>query len=149
MFNAKYLVLRRDGSLPPSPVFVLGANDEAARDALAFYLRRCRELDYAPAYLAFLEGTVAEFQTPPGTPRRPDDQSELRPLHPIVRNLLNVHQHWQDSRHQAAATGGRLTETPAWTLNDAIADHFENHIEGLVKAAQTWVFARLFGLEPR
>lgn len=148
MPNAKYLVLRRDGSLPPSPVFVLGANDEAARDALAFYLQRCRDLGYAPPYLAFLEGTVEEFRTPP-TARRPDDETEPRPLHPIVGNLLNVHLDWQASRHNAAVTGVRQTEAPDWTLNDAIAYHLETRIEGLVKAAQTWAFARLFGMRPR
>ena len=73
---AKYLVVRRDGTVPRWPWFVLGGRDQAARDAMRFYLQRCRELRYDPAYLDALEEVARSFEADTGTLTRPDQHEQ-------------------------------------------------------------------------
>lgn len=48
----KYLVLRRDGTIPEWPYFVLGAADPASADTLHWYGDYCEEKGYHPQYVA-------------------------------------------------------------------------------------------------
>lgn len=49
-YEGKFLVVRRDGSIPHWPHFVLGARDPAATAGLLAYAEKARELGYDPAY---------------------------------------------------------------------------------------------------
>jgi hypothetical protein len=48
--EGKYLVVRRDGTIPPWPHFVLGGYDPAAPAALRAYARAGVELGYDPEF---------------------------------------------------------------------------------------------------
>lgn len=50
--GCKYLVKRRDGTIPDWEWFVLGERDRAAVEALYAYARRARELGYDPDFVA-------------------------------------------------------------------------------------------------
>lgn len=58
---SKYLVLRRDGSVPEWPLFVLGASDPAAYAALVAYRREAGRRNYDAAFLAVLDERIAAF----------------------------------------------------------------------------------------
>lgn len=85
----KYLVLRRDGTVPGWPWFVLGARDPAAPYALRAYAGAAREMGMAPAYVggvaglatAFIENRLLSVE-PPGDPdagpHRKDDPLTLQ-----------------------------------------------------------------------
>jgi len=59
--EGKYLVKRRDGSVPPWPSFVLGGADPAAPAALRAYARKARELGYSPGYCDAIERLASTF----------------------------------------------------------------------------------------
>lgn len=136
MSMAKYLVLRRDGTLPPWPYFVLGAADPAAWDTFAFYVERCRELGYSQQYLDELSAIRLNFVKPNGPERRPDDGKVWPGNHPIVFQLLKLH------------AGGRGAP-PIYDLNDVLYEHVSERFQHLFKAAHTWAFSRLLGLAAR
>lgn len=48
--EGKFLVVRRDGTVPHWPHFVLGARDPAATAGLLAYAEKARELGYDPEY---------------------------------------------------------------------------------------------------
>ena len=50
--EGKFLVVRRDGSIPHWPHFVLGARDPAATAGLIAYAAKAEELGYDPEYVA-------------------------------------------------------------------------------------------------
>lgn len=58
----KYLVVRRDGSIPSWPYFVLGARDPAAVAALQAYAATAQELKYDPQYVADIQRLAEEFE---------------------------------------------------------------------------------------
>jgi hypothetical protein len=49
-FEGKFLVVRRDGTVPHWPHFVLGARDPAATAGLLAYAEKARDLGFDPAY---------------------------------------------------------------------------------------------------
>ena len=49
--EGKYLVKRRDGTIPEWPYFVIGAKDPAAPHALREYAKKCHELGMDAAYV--------------------------------------------------------------------------------------------------
>jgi hypothetical protein len=49
--SAKYLVVRRDGTIPKWPAFVLGARDPAAPAALRAYAKAAREMGMDEEYV--------------------------------------------------------------------------------------------------
>jgi hypothetical protein len=59
--GGKYLVVRRDGSIPPWPWFVLGARDPAAPFALLAYASCCEDLEMDPAYVSDVRALKSEF----------------------------------------------------------------------------------------
>lgn len=87
----KYLVVRRDGTVPPWDWFVLAESDPAAPDALVAYADKCEELgNTSPQYVADVRTMAqdwAEHQGSipagdPGAPKhRTDDPITLWRLH--------------------------------------------------------------------
>lgn len=84
--EGKYLVLRRDGTVPDWPWFVLGARDEAAPEGLLAYAAECERLGYDPEYVAGVRRKAEAFRQEflragpgdPSAPRhRPDDPATI------------------------------------------------------------------------
>ncbi len=84
--GGKYLVQRRDGTVPEWPNFVLGGKDPAAPAALRAYAAEARRLGFAPEYVVDVFGLADEFEIyrkahgagdPDGVPRRKDDPATV------------------------------------------------------------------------
>lgn len=83
--EGKYLVLRRDGTVPQWPWFVIGASDPAAPAAILSYADESRELGKDPEYVADLIELAAEFdrwrlkhgEGDPDAPRHRTDDPEI------------------------------------------------------------------------
>jgi|ERR1700733_1058849 len=58
----KYLVVRRDGTIPKWPAFVLGARDPAAPAALQAYAEEAKKLGMDPAYVRTVLDTAEMFE---------------------------------------------------------------------------------------
>jgi hypothetical protein len=61
--TGKYLVKRRDGTVPQWPWFVLGAADPAAPTALKAYARAARNHGMDPQYVSEIFALADEFET--------------------------------------------------------------------------------------
>lgn len=61
-FEGKFLVVRRDGSIPCWPHFVLGARDPAAPAALRAYAEECKVTSCDPAYTASILELANDFE---------------------------------------------------------------------------------------
>ena len=61
-FEGKFLVVRRDGSVPHWPHFVLGARDPAAPIALRAYAAACHRLGYDAEYVQTLNELAEDFE---------------------------------------------------------------------------------------
>lgn len=59
--EGKYLVLRRDGTVPEWPYFVLAATDPAAPFAIKGYAAAASVLGFDPAYVTDLRALAIEF----------------------------------------------------------------------------------------
>lgn len=84
--GGKYLVQRRDGTVPQWPWFVLGARDPAASDALRAYANKGEKLGYDAAYVADIRVLADEFDNfrvdegegdPDAVPHRKDDPATV------------------------------------------------------------------------
>jgi hypothetical protein len=80
--GGKYLVQRRDGTVPDWPYFVIGARDEAADAALRAYADAAEKLGYDPKYVADVRELADDFMNfrvengvgdPTARPHRKDD----------------------------------------------------------------------------
>src|SRR3990167_6089885 len=60
--GGKYLVVRRDGSIPAWPWFVLGARDPAAPFALVAYASVCEDLGMDSRYVSDVRALSNEFR---------------------------------------------------------------------------------------
>jgi len=58
--EGKFLVVRRDGSVPHWPHFVIGARDPAATAGLLAYAAKAEELGYDPAYVTSVRELALE-----------------------------------------------------------------------------------------
>jgi hypothetical protein len=58
----KYLVMRRDGTVPEWPYFVIGAKDPAAPAALRAYADEAERLGMDSAYTADIRGQATDFE---------------------------------------------------------------------------------------
>lgn len=130
MINAKYIVLRRDGTLPPWPLFVLSLGDAAAEPALRAYIEHCQTQDYDPDYLEFLrmleeEGLSYRTETP--VRERPDGMQPDRETHPLVAALLET---GDLSQALAAALPGMVRQKAAYV------------VEGLARRLVTGILLR-------
>lgn len=61
--EGKYLVARRDGTVPKWPCIVLGARDEAAEHALIAYAEKAEKLGYDPDFISDIRRLAEEFNT--------------------------------------------------------------------------------------
>lgn len=73
--EGKYLLVRRDGTIPEWPFFPIGAKDPAASAALRAYADRAEELGFYPQYVADVRRLADEFDVylaehGPGDPDR-------------------------------------------------------------------------------
>jgi hypothetical protein len=59
--EGKFLVVRRDGSIPCWPHFVMGARDPAVPAALRAYAQKGDELGYDPEYTASVRELADDF----------------------------------------------------------------------------------------
>jgi hypothetical protein len=59
--EGKYLIKRRDGTIPEWPSFLLGAKDPAAPAALLGYADKAEELGFNPQYVADVRWLAHEF----------------------------------------------------------------------------------------
>lgn len=80
--EGKYLVQRRDGTIPEWPYFVIGAADPAAPYAIAAYAKAAETFGMDPAYVADLYALAESFDAyrvehgsgdPDAPPHRKDD----------------------------------------------------------------------------
>ena len=87
--EGKFLVKRRDGSIPKWPWFVLGARDPAAPAALRTYAEAGEGLGFDPAYVADIRQMADEWDAyravhgsgdPDGPRHRKDDPRTVREM---------------------------------------------------------------------
>lgn len=83
--GGKYLVQRRDGTVPDWPYFVIGAADPCASSALMAYAWRAEQQGLDPQYVADIRELAREFddylnshpQGDPDAPRHRQDDPEI------------------------------------------------------------------------
>lgn len=84
--EGKFLVVRRDGSIPHWPHFVLGARDPASIAALLAYAQAARDYEYDEEYCKSVEELADTFKdyrethgtgNPPAGPHRRDNQKVI------------------------------------------------------------------------
>lgn len=89
--GGKYLVQRRDGSVPEWPNFVIGARDPAAVPALIAYADEAERLGYDQRFVDDVRAMVLEFEAyrreygqgdPDGPPHRQDDPATVAKMAP-------------------------------------------------------------------
>ena len=87
--GGKFLVLRRDGSQPEWPYFVLGARDPAAPWALRQYALMCEKFEMDPEYVRDIRRLADEFdayrmhhgaEDPDAAPHREDDPAIVKQM---------------------------------------------------------------------
>jgi len=87
--EGKFLVVRRDGSVPAWPHFVFGARDPAAPMALRCYAALAQRLGYDPEYCASILELADDFEKyraaegdgdPEAKPHRKDDPAVIRAM---------------------------------------------------------------------
>lgn len=87
--EGKYLVTRRDGTVPAWPNFVLGARDPAAPDALRAYANAAESLGYEAKFVADVRRLADEFDEyrahcgegdPTAPPHRRDDPATIEKM---------------------------------------------------------------------
>ena len=67
--EGKYLVVRRDGTVPEWPHFVIGGFDPAGGTGLAFYAAKAAELGFDGEYVASIQELAVDFDALSATPR--------------------------------------------------------------------------------
>lgn len=60
--EGKFLVIRRDGTIPQWPHFVLGARDPAAPSTLRAYASEARKLGLDPEYCDSVDELASDFE---------------------------------------------------------------------------------------
>jgi hypothetical protein len=87
--EGKFLVVRRDGSIPEWPHFVLGARDPAASAALRAYADACESLGFEQEYVSSVREVAEDFDEyrenagngdPEAGPHRKDDPNVIRAM---------------------------------------------------------------------
>ena len=88
--EGKFLVIRRDGSVPAWPHFVIGARDPGARAALLAYAKEHEWLGTDPEYVISIRKLAKEFDDyrkqegngdPEAPPHRKDDPAVIAVMH--------------------------------------------------------------------
>ncbi len=84
--EGKYLVKRRDGTIPEWPHFIIGARDPCAKAALLAYAKKARELGLTSGYASSIERLAYKFEAyrmengtgdPDRGRHRPDDPATV------------------------------------------------------------------------
>jgi hypothetical protein len=84
--EGKFLVVRRDGSIPHWPHFVVGARDPCSTHALMAYADKAEALGFDPEYVASIRELAGDFFAyrdeegcgdPDAPPHRRDDQNVI------------------------------------------------------------------------
>ncbi len=103
--EGKFLVVRRDGSVPHWPHFVLGARDKAVPAALRAYANECERLGYEAEYVSSIRELITDFDDyrleqgngdPEAPPHRKDDPEVIRAMRgepaviSVMRDRRNV-----------------------------------------------------------
>lgn len=70
--EGKYLVVRRDGTVPDWPHFVLGGDDPCVPAALRTYADEAAKQGYDPEYVQSIREQADEFETRTGGKADPD-----------------------------------------------------------------------------
>jgi hypothetical protein len=87
--EGKFLVIRRDGSIPAWPYFVMGARDPAVSAALRAYAKEAEQLGWDPQYAQDIRNLADEFEhyrekvgtgDPAVGPHRKDDPAVLKAI---------------------------------------------------------------------
>lgn len=87
--EGKFLVVRRDGSIPHWPHFVIGARDPAAPEALRAYADICERLGFEAEYVASVRELATDFYNyrmqqgdgdPEAPPHRHDDHNVIEAM---------------------------------------------------------------------
>jgi hypothetical protein len=85
-WQGKFLVVRRDGTVPNWPHFVIGAKDPCAARALLAYADAAHELGFDPEYVGSVRELAKDFEqyvvahgngNPDAGPHRNDDPNVL------------------------------------------------------------------------
>ena len=93
-FEGKFLVVRRDGTVPHWPHFVLGARDKASEAALRAYADAAQRYGYEPEYVMSIRELANDFLRyridhgngdPEAPPHRKDDPNVIAAMrgHPV------------------------------------------------------------------
>lgn len=87
----KYLVVRKDGSIPRWPAFVLAAADPAAVPAIRAYADAAEKLGMGSHYVKDVRGIADEFERYQkehpdklGAPDKPDDRGGCELVHILL-----------------------------------------------------------------
>lgn len=86
--EGKYLVVRRDGTIPDWGHFVLSYDDPAAPVALNAYAHACEQLDMDPEYVKSLRDLAEELSTRPRSDKSDPDAAPHRKDNPAVVRLM-------------------------------------------------------------
>lgn len=101
--EGKFLVVRRDGSVPHWPHFVLGARDPAAVAALTSYAKAAEALGYEAEYVASIRELAADFATyrgregngdPEAPPHRIDSPNVIDAMRGNIATIKVVPDMW-------------------------------------------------------
>lgn len=103
--EGKFLVVRRDGSVPHWPHFVIGARDPAAPAALRAYADIAEKMDFEPNYVASIRELADDFEAyraaqgdgdPEAPPHRTDNPDVIRAMRGDISTITVV----RDTRNQ-------------------------------------------------
>ena len=86
--EGKYLVVRRDGTIPDWGHFVISYTDPAAPVALNAYAQAAEMLDMDPEYVASIRELAAELSELPRDPKSDPDSGPHRKDNPAVVRLM-------------------------------------------------------------
>ena len=91
--EGKYLVQRRDGTIPEWPWFVLGARDPAAHAALFAYAEEARRLEMDPDYVNDIRQMAIEWREDilDREPGDPDAPPHLKDDPDIINKMKQGH----------------------------------------------------------
>jgi hypothetical protein len=94
--EGKFLVVRRDGSVPHWPHFVMGARDPAAPVALRAYADEAARLGFEPEYIASIRELANDFDQyrsvegngdPEAPPHRKDDPAVITAMRGLPASI--------------------------------------------------------------
>lgn len=86
--EGKYLVVRRDGTIPDWGHFVLSYDDPATPVALNAYAHACEMLEMDPEYVASIRALVEELSQRPRSEKSDPDSGPHRKDLPAVVRLM-------------------------------------------------------------